>query len=185
MDRDAQFPLEAHPSVVKRLNLWLGNKSLHPDVKERLERMKVFSPLIRKELASRGLPQELLAVPYVETGFENHPGNRNGTGLWMFTKATAGDFGLTVKGKQDDRLDPVKSTQAAAKVLENYHERFDNWLLALAAYNQGPSKVRRAIDRAGTNDVWTLIAQGHLNRYVEKVVAAAALIKYPSLREHI
>lgn len=154
-----------------------------------LERRDAWAPLVDGALAEAGLPAWLAAVPLVESGYTNWgapgvpsegsaaPGTIPGRGLWMFIAPTARDYGLRVEGTVDERFDPELETAAAVALLTDLHAEFGDWRLALAAYNQGPVVVRRAIERGGTRDPWALVAGGWLNTYSADVVATAAVMQ--------
>lgn len=176
-DRDDSIIQLTQP-VETRLKFLLSRSGRVDDLKQRLRRMKKYQSMIFKKLARHNLPKEIAAIPFVETGYRNLSPRKTGTGLWMFTTTTARAYQLEIEPKQDERMDPAKATEAAIRLLQDYHNRFDNWHLAIAAYNQGPSRVKRAMKKAGTDNVWELIEQGHLNKYVAHVVAAAIIIKH-------
>ena len=147
-----------------------------------LERYPQWAPMVHAELQAWGLPPELAAVPLIESGYQNlgsyNPGESAapgvpGKGLWMFIPSTARTYGLRVNPEQDQRLDPVLETRAAAALLSDLHAEFEDWGLALAGYNQGSTHVRDAIESQGTNDWATLVESGALNRYSTLVFAAS------------
>jgi membrane-bound lytic murein transglycosylase D len=172
------FPLELTPPVMARLNFLLAQEEQAEGVKQELNRMDKYRPLILSQLEKADMPLELAAIPMVETGYRNHPPHRNGTGLWMLTKPTAEAYDLTVANKNDERMNPEKATEAAIQILKDYYERFDDWLLALAAYNQGPTYVANVIRQTESRDGWELMEQGHLNNYAAKIIAAAIIIEH-------
>jgi len=88
---------------------------------------------------------------------------------------------ITAAFKHDDRLDEVVETDAAMRLLSDLYDEFGDWPLALAGYNQGAGRVRRAIAEQGTRDAWELIESGALNRYAALVMAAAIVIEEPAL----
>jgi membrane-bound lytic murein transglycosylase D len=174
----SEFPMELTQPVMDRLNFLLAQPAQAEGVKEELDRMEKYQDIVLTQLEMSGLPLELAAIPLVETGYKNHPQHRNGTGLWMLTKITAEAYDLVVNGKKDERMNPKKATETAIRILKDYYERFDDWLLALAAYNQGPTHVARVIRENETNDGWVLMNLGHLNNYAAKVIAAAIIIEH-------
>jgi membrane-bound lytic murein transglycosylase D len=99
--------------------------------------------------------------------------------MWQLMPATARRYGLRVDGERDERADVDKSTRAAALYLRDLHLQFQDWLLALAAYNAGEARVQKAVTRAGTADFWSLSNRGHLpeetRKYVPAVLAAMDL----------
>jgi len=115
---------------------------------------------IRKTLRDFGLPQELAALPHVESsynpGVQSHAG---ATGLWQFTRFTGRHY-LRVDHIVDERLDPVKSTDGAARLLQKYYSRLQSWPLTITAYNHGLSGVRRAVRETGSSDIGAIV-QGY------------------------
>jgi membrane-bound lytic murein transglycosylase D len=139
---------------------------------------------VERALAGYGLPKELLAVPLVESGYKNLPPEVNrvrAAGMWQFMADTARRYRLVVDETVDQRMDVTLATDAALRLLSADRLRFQDWLLSLAAYNQGEEVVQGAINRAGTRDAWRLIEAGELNDYVTLVTAGAIVIAYPDL----
>jgi hypothetical protein len=184
--RDGTFPITVNDDVVRELNLMLSTPDGRAHLQASLGRMHAHEAHISEQLARHQMPLELLAVPLVEAGYRNQPQGpdpRHGAGLWMFIAPTARRFGLTVEAGRDDRLDVAAETRAAIRLFSELHREFDDWGLALLAYNAGSARVERAIDQSGSRDVWTLIARGHQNDlgYVPRVMAAILVLKNPSV----
>ncbi len=97
----------------------------------------------------------------------------------MFIKPTARAFGLTVEGPDDDRLDVALETDAALRMLSRLHEEFNDWGLALLAYNGGREMVQRGVRATGSHDALELVRQGYENdpAYVPRMMAAVIVLR--------
>jgi membrane-bound lytic murein transglycosylase D len=109
----------------------------------------------------------------IESGFNPRAVSRVGAkGLWQFMAPTARSYGLRVDKWVDERLDPVKSTHAAAAHMRDLYRQFGSWALVKAAYNAGETKVIRAIQGTGTNDFWELARSRYLRQETKDFVPA-------------
>src|SRR5690606_11780873 len=119
------------------------------------------------------------------SGFEPTVRSRAGAaGMWQFVQGTAAEFGLGQSHWVDERLDPERSTRAAAAYLGRLHARFGSWELALAGYNMGYGALLRAMRKYNTNDVWELsrVEAGlpfETSHYVSKILACAVVMRNP------
>jgi hypothetical protein len=141
----------------------------------------------RSLFLAAGLPPSLALLPVIESGFRPHARSRDGgAGLWQFQRATARRFGLEVSRRRDQRLDPERSTRAAIRYLAMLHARYDDWMLALAAYNAGEGRVDRALKRRPGATVWELAAHQHLPSrtadYVGRFLAVVRLVEADEAR---
>lgn len=148
-----------------------------PSAEQRLRAMGIDAEKIFSE---EGVPVALLAVARVESNFNPTALSSKGAlGLWQLMPATARRYGLRVDARRDERLDAVKSTRAAARYLRDLHLQFEDWLLALAAYNAGGNAVERAVSRAGSNQFWELsrrkLLPAETRAYVPAVLRALTL----------
>jgi hypothetical protein len=163
-----------------------------------IDRQPEWAALVDTAVAEAGMPRLIAAVPLVASGYSNWGASRAaggadeaesaapgvpGRGLWMFIAPTARTYGLRVEDTVDERLDPVRETAAAIAYLNHLHQRYGDWNLALAAYNQGERAVDAALATGGTRDVWALQSAGLLNDYVAQVHAAALVLASPGLLE--
>jgi len=152
-------------------------------------------PLITKEFATLGLPEEMAYIAWAETQFDPEPISPAGArGMWQMTSGTARELGLVVDGSVDERLDVQKQTRAAARKLASLLAEFgsDSFMLALAAYNRGEAGVRRSLRdvakekdgfRKEKRDFWHLYRLKKLPEetrdYVPRVLAAAVVCSDP------
>jgi soluble lytic murein transglycosylase-like protein len=147
-------------------------------------RREPWLPRVAAVLRQHGLPAELVGAAVVESGLNPWALSPKGArGLWQLMPETARRYGLLVDSQRDERLDPVKSTHAAAQYLSDLHAQFQDWPLALAAYNAGEDRVEHALEQLGTRDFWTLSRHAALpdetRRYVPAVLARVAAFPGP------
>ena len=156
----------------------------HAVVERWLTRSGRYLPMIQEVFKQKGLPEELAFTAMIESGFDPVAVSRAGAkGLWQFMAPTARRYGLRVDRWIDERLDPEKSTVAAANYLRDLHTVFGSWELAQAAYNAGEMTVQRAIRGTGTRDFWTLSRSRWLRDetkdYVPQIHAATLIGQAP------
>jgi membrane-bound lytic murein transglycosylase D len=137
------------------------------------QRSPQYLGMIRPVLRARGLPDELAYTAMIESGFNPLAVSRAGAkGLWQFMAGTARLYGLRVDRWVDERLDPEKSTAAAATYLRDLRVRYGSWHLAQAAYNAGSVTVDRAVRATGSTDFWELARTRFLKRETKDFVPA-------------
>jgi membrane-bound lytic murein transglycosylase D len=125
--------------------------------REGLRRSGAWQQHIADTLSSMGLPPELAVLPHVESSFNPAAYSKVGAaGLWQFMRSTGRRY-LHIDSSVDDRLDPFRSTQAAAQLLAYNYHLLGTWPLALTAYNHGAEGMRRAKETLGTDDIVTII----------------------------
>ena len=150
-----------------------------------LSRAGRYEPMMRAMFRDAGLPEDLVYVSLIESGFSPRAYSRaRAVGLWQFISSTGRIYDLQISYWVDERRDPILATKAAAAHLKDLYDEFDSWYLAAAAYNGGASRVRRGIRRTGSDDFWTLSQRRYLRRetrnYVPKLIAAALIAKQPA-----
>ncbi|MFT3921075.1 MAG: transglycosylase SLT domain-containing protein [Myxococcales bacterium] len=150
-----------------------------------LKRVERYGPMIRRVLAEHSLPQDLQFVAMIESGYDPLAHSaQDALGVWQFVKQAGQHYGLRVDHWTDERMDPERSTEAAALFLRDLYDRFGTWELAFAAYNMGYGALLRAVRKYNTNDYWVL---SHLEAglpfetalYVSKITAMAIVANNP------
>lgn len=164
--------------VRNRFTIWLG-------------RLPRYEGMIRERFQAYGVPEDLVYLAIIESGYSNTAVSRsNAVGMWQFIRSTARRYGLMVNTWVDERRDPFKATEAAARHLADLHEQFGSWYLAAAAYNGGAGRVERGIrrlreepDSVSDETFFDLSERRYLRRetrdYVPKLIAAAIIAKDP------
>ncbi|MBR2451100.1 MAG: transglycosylase SLT domain-containing protein [Paludibacteraceae bacterium] len=117
-----------------------------------------YFPIFENILSKHELPYELCYLSIVESALNPHARSYVGaTGLWQFMPSTGKRYGLEINSLVDERMDPIRSTNAACQFLTDLYNIFGDWNLAIAAYNCGPGNVNKAIHRAGgKRDFWSI-----------------------------
>jgi membrane-bound lytic murein transglycosylase D len=147
-----------------------------------LGRSKLYFDLYEEKLAEYDLPLELKYLSVIESGLRPQVKSRAGAlGLWQFMYATGKQYGLAENSYIDERMDPSKATDAACRYLKKLFDIYDDWNLALAAYNAGPGNVNKAIRRSGgKRTYWEIrpFLPKETQGYVPNFIAAAYLLTY-------
>jgi membrane-bound lytic murein transglycosylase D len=178
----SDFPLVLNPTVEKFLALMGSQGEYHQRISVGLSRAGEYLPMIRSILETSGLPLDLSYLPLIESAFSLKAYSRaRAHGMWQFISSTGRHYGLEVGSLVDERRDPVRSTEAAAAYLSDLYGEFNDWYLALAAYNSGAGNVRRAIRRSGSRDFWTLrrYLPRETRNYVPAFIASVIVAKDP------
>ena len=154
----ASIPIPEHRTINSAVRLF--SVDMKDSIQTSLIRSAKYKKLIDKALAEQKLPKGLAYLPVIESAYLPTLTSRAGAhGIWQFMPDTAREYGLRVDWWVDERADPERSTRAAAAYLKDLHRMFDDWSLALAAYNCGPGRVRRTLNEAGASTFWELLEQ--------------------------
>ena len=127
-------------------------------IEEMLGMSLYYMPIFEQALEKEGLPLELKYLPIVESAMDPNAVSRVGAaGLWQFMIGTGKGLGLEFNSLVDERRDPYRSSAMAAKYLKNLYQIYNDWSLAIAAYNCGPGNVNKALHRnGGSGDFWDI-----------------------------
>ncbi|MDP9193632.1 MAG: transglycosylase SLT domain-containing protein [Acidobacteriota bacterium] len=157
----ASIPIPEHRTINSAVRLF--SVDMKDSIQTSLMRSARYRKLIDKALAEQKLPKGLAYLPVIESAYIPTLTSRAGAhGIWQFMPATAREYGLRVDWWVDERADPEHSTRAAATYLRDLYRMFDDWSLALAAYNCGPGRIRRTLAKAGATSFWELLDAGLL-----------------------
>ena len=176
-----------------RIDYWVNRFQTVPEMREKfqgfLDRGSTLAPHILERLRARGMPQDLLYLAMIESGFQvNATSHAAAVGVWQFIRETGERYGLEVDRAVDERRDPIRATEAALDYLSDLHDRFGSWYLAAAAYNSGEGRVSRAMraefgrERARSEQdyyrIWNRLPR-ETRDYVPLMIAAARITKDP------
>lgn len=141
-----------------------------------------YFPIFEDILAKHDVPYELCYMPVIESALNPQARSHMGaTGLWQFMPATGKKYGLEINSLVDERMDPIRSTEAACLFLKNLYAIFQDWNLVIAAYNCGPGNVNKAIHRAGgKRDFWSIYPYlpSETRGYLPIFIAASYAMNY-------
>ena len=178
----SDFPLMLNSTVEQFLEAMVSSGEYHRRIETGLGRAGTYLPMIRSRFAAAGLPEDLAYLPLIESAYSVKAYSRaRAHGMWQFISSTGRHYGLDVGSLVDERRDPELSTAAAVAYLSDLYGQFNDWYLALAAYNSGSGNVRRAIRRSGSEDFWTLrqYLPRETRNYVPAFIASVIVAKQP------
>jgi membrane-bound lytic murein transglycosylase D len=183
MNEYSLIPFDCHASVIQAIEDYAGRR--RSTVRIALGRSKLYFDLYEAMLDKYDLPTELKYLSVIESMLIPKAKSRAGAlGLWQFMYGTGKMFGLTENSFIDERMDPIKATDAACRYLKKLHDIYNDWNLALAAYNAGPGNVNKAIRRAdGKTTYWEVrpFLPRETQDYVPRFMAFAYLMEHHHL----
>jgi len=141
----------------------------------------IYFPIFEEALARHGVPRGLRYLAIIESALKPTAKSPAGAaGLWQFISSTGKENGLRINSEVDERFDPRLSSEAAARFLARLHKKFGDWLLVIAAYNCGPTRVSNAIKKAGSRDIWKLYKYlpKETRGYVPLFIGSAYMMNY-------
>ena len=171
-----------HPSVQYELEKYTDNQYVINRLAKNGQRYLFYTV---SESINRNLPVELALLPFIESQFDPYAQSSTGaSGIWQFILSTAREQKLKKNWWYDGRRDIVASTGAAYDYLTKLHSKYDDWLLAIAAYNAGPNRISKEIKKnlakGLPTDFWSLNLPKETKAYVPKLLALVEVIKNPS-----
>jgi membrane-bound lytic murein transglycosylase D len=166
---------------IVRSYLILYSEKMQSGMKKILGLSEYYMPIFQETFNRYGLPEELKIMAIIESSLNPTAVSRAGAkGMWQFMYTTAKRYGLHIDSFVDERLDPVKSADAAARYLKESYNIFGDWNLAIASYNCGAGNVQKAIKRAGSREFWDIwpFLPRETRGYVPAFVGALYALEY-------
>ncbi len=165
------IPVIVNPQVVSFLKAFQTIR--HDGIQRALDRMPEFIAPFQEIFRQYEVPEDLAYLPIIESGFRVDATSRaRAKGAWQFMASTARLYGLRVDWQVDERLDPFKAAAAAARFLKDLYQEYSDWYIALACYNGGPRRVKKAMRVLQTSDFFTINQTRHIRRETKNYVPA-------------
>ena len=178
-DREGHIPLVTNSQVESYIRYFKGKgrKGFNIWLRRYVQYREIILPI----LEANDLPEELIVVSMIESGFDPKAVSRaKAVGLWQFMYLTGKQYGLERTWYVDERQDIIKSTEAAAKYFKDLYREFEDWYLVLAAYNTGPGRVNRTVNLHETSDYWQLYSlPKDTKNYIPYFLSSAIILKNP------
>lgn len=176
------IPTEMNSLVEKWIFYFQGRG--RPHMERYLARSTRYSGIMKKILRQNGLPEDLIYIALIESGFSSRATSRAAAvGYWQFIRGTGRRYSLEINAMIDERRDPILSTQAAAEYFKGLYSVFGSWYLAMASYNVGENRVKREVMNHYTRDFWELARKKRFPKetinYVPKFIAAKLIGRNP------
>ena len=185
LNTTSDLPLVINDQVAGYIGVFSQSNSFRAHMSASLARLGKYRTMMQNILKQEGVPQDVIYLAVAESGFQPQVVNaRSGAGgMWQFMSGTGTQYGLTRNGYFDYRFDPEKSTRAYARYIKSLYGLFNDWYLAMAAYDWGPGNIQRVVGRTGYADFWELYRRNAMpaetRAYVPQILAAVLMAKNP------
>lgn len=172
-------PLE-DPEILERVDReFLVNTYWQSNALLMMKRAHKYFPVIEPILAKNGIPDDFKYLAVAESGLQNAVSPAGARGFWQIMKGTAKEYGLEVNANVDERYHVEKATQVACEYLKKWKKRFGSWTLTAAAYNAGPTGIRKYMNIQKADDYYDLLLGEETGRYVFRIMAIKEIIANP------
>lgn len=174
-------PLVEYPEVTKEKDYFLRDKIT---MRAALANRRRYDRMLREVFKDEGAPEILLSIAFIESKFDpTKVSPAAAVGMWQFMRQTGLIYGLEMNAQEDQRRDPILSTIAAARHLSDLYERFQDWYLAIAAYNAGVNGIDLALKQSGSKTFIELARQGAIPyqsaQFVFRFIAISIIFEHP------
>ena len=176
---DEKVPIENQDILERFDKEILVNTYYHSKAILILKRSNKYFPIIEKYLKKYNIPDDFKYLAIAESALENVTSPAGAKGFWQFMRKTGLAYGLEINDLVDERYHLEKSTESACKYLNKLYEEFGNWTLAAAAYNMGPSALRKQIKKQNVNNYYDLKLNNETSRYIFRIIAYKIIDKNP------
>ncbi len=187
-NKNSSIHIEATPELLTQINIIRNDPKAKEFMRLALKRMDKYKPMIEAQLQKHNIPNDLLALPLMESAYKNLAASENimqAAGIWQIIPVTAQRYGLIINETRDDRLNPSLETKAAANYLQNLYAQFNDWNLTMIAYEIGELKTKQLMQQVGSRNSWDMMrshyASEDLRKYLPALNAAMVIMHNPSL----
>ncbi len=140
------------------------------------KRANRYFPIIEPILKKYKIPEDFKYLAIIESGLDNVVSPMGATGFWQLMKPSAGEYGLEVNDKVDERFNIKKSTEAACRYLRDAHQAFGSWTMAAASYNLGKNGLLKQLSRQKVNNYYDLLLNAETARYIYRIIAVKEIL---------
>lgn len=178
---DEQIPL-AEPDLRERFDREIHvNANWHSNTILMIKRAHRWMPQISEILKKNGIPDDFKYIVAIESNFEESARSyRDAVGFWQLLEGTGEQYGLEINGEVDERYDPIKSTEAACKYLQDAYDKFGSWTSVAASYNVGMRGLERRLEEQQVESYFDVLLNDETSRYMFRVLAAKAILEDPA-----
>lgn len=184
LNKTYSFAGEALPKdnfdALERLDRELSvNSYWHSSTLLNIKSAARYFPIIEPILKENGIPDDFKYLAVIESNLRNVTSPAGAKGIWQFIKNTGSHYGLEINGEVDERYNIEKATEAACAYLRDYHEQFQSWTLAAAAFNMGGPRLRKTLEEQHATSYYDININEETSRYVLRIIAMKEILSDP------
>ena len=166
--------------AIERLDRELSvNSYWHSSTLLNIKNANRYFPVIEPILKKYGVPEDFKYLAVIESNLRNVTSPAGAKGIWQFVKNTGSHYGLEINSQVDERYHLEKATEAACRYLSDYHEQFNSWTLAAAAYNMGGPRLKKNMESQKAGSYYDLNLNDETSRYVLRIIAVKEILSSP------
>ena len=173
-------PMDNFDAVERLDRELLVNSYWHSSTVLNIKSSSRYFPIIEPILKKNGVPDDMKYLAVIESNLRNVTSPAGAKGIWQIMKPTGLQYGLEINGEVDERYHIEKSTEAACKLLKDYHDEFGNWTLAAAAYNMGITRMRKTLAEQRAESYYDLNLNAETSRYIFRILAVKEILTEPN-----
>jgi hypothetical protein len=174
------FPIDNFDALERFDREILVNSYWHSSTLLNMKSARRYFPTIEKILAEEGVPDDFKYVAVIESNLRNETSPAGAKGIWQFMPSVAKGYGLEISSEVDERYHLEKSTRAACKLIQRYHDRFDSWSNAFGAYNMGETRFAKERESQNMSSYYDMNFGSETGRYLFRILAVKEIMQSPT-----